>query len=110
MGNDTTSRHLLFADACSRAGWNARQAWLSYLALGGLCDIFDVEAFLEGLVTLDANEQDVLAVALNERLHDLYVGQLVPYLHTLGAAPSSPSVAEALTDLLAQAERDRADG
>jgi hypothetical protein len=110
MGNDTTSRHLLFAAACNQAGWSVRQAWLGYFALGGLCDIFDVEAFLEGLVTIGPHEQDVLAVALNERLHDVYLGHLVPYLYTDDDLLSSPTVAEALTDLLAQAGQDRAGG
>jgi hypothetical protein len=87
-----------------------RAAGLAQLfGLGGRCDIFDVEAFLEGLVTLGAQEQDVLAVALNERLHDLYLSGRVPYLHNDGAAPA-PTPTEALTDLLAEAEQDTADG
>ena len=111
MGNDISSRHRLFATACHQAGWSVRQAWLGYVSLGGRCDIFDVEAFLEGLVMLGAHEQDVLAVALNERLQDLYLGRLVPYLHTDGLDPaSSPTATEALTELLAQAEHDRAEG
>ena len=66
---------------------------------------------LEGLVTLGAHEQDVLAVALNERLQDLSLARLVPYLHTEGSDPApSPTATEALTDLLAQAGHDRAEG
>jgi hypothetical protein len=103
MGNDTSSRHHLFVVAFGRADWSVRQAWLSYLALGGRGDFFDVEAFLEGLVTMGAHEQDVLAVALNERLDDLYRECLVPYLLTDAYGPASPVTAvEALADLFEQ--------
>jgi hypothetical protein len=110
MGDDTSTRHLLFAAAFAQAGWNVRQAWLSYFALGGSCDIFDIEAFLEGLVTIAAHEQDVLAVAFNERLHELYLEHRVPYLHTDAPDPRlSPTAMQALTELFAQAEEESAD-
>jgi hypothetical protein len=109
MGNDT-SRHHLFAAAFSRADWSVRQAWLSYLALGGRGDFFDVEAFLEGLVTMGAHEQDVLAVALNERLGDLYRERLVPYLLTDAYVQTSPvSAVAALADLVARPGQTSAD-
>jgi hypothetical protein len=111
MGQDSSSRHHLFAAALGRAGWSLRQAWLGYFALGGRCDVVDVEAFLEGLMTIDAYEQDVLAVALNERLHDLYLDGRVPYLHgdDAGSTPL-PVAAEVLTELIAQAAHDRTRG
>ena len=111
MDGDSSSRHHIFAAAFDRAGWSLRQAWLSYFALGGRCDIVDVEAFLEGLVTIEAHEQDVLAVAFNERLYDLYLDRRVPYLHDAAAGSTPlPTAAEVLTDLIAQAEQNRTDG
>jgi hypothetical protein len=111
MGDDTNSRHSLFAAACDRAEWSVRQAWLAYFALGGQCDIFDVEGFLEGLVTLRAHEQDVLAVALNERLHDLYLARCVPYLQTGTSDPvPAASAVEALADLVPHDPPERAAG
>jgi hypothetical protein len=104
MGSDTFHRHRLFAAAFDRADWTVRQAWLSYLALGGHGDFFDVEAFLEGLVTMGAHEQDVLAVALNERLQDLYRERLVPYLLAREPEPTFPTAVEALAGLLEQAD------
>ena len=107
MGDGTGSRYHLFAAACERAEWSARQAWLGYFALSGRNDLFDIDAFLEGLTTLDAHEQDVLAVALNERLHDLYLHRCVPYLLTEAQDPvPGPTPVQTLTELLDQQRQD----
>lgn len=101
MADETASRHHLFTAACASAEWNARQAWLAYLALGGRHDLFDLDAFLEGLTTLDAHEQDVLAAAVNERLRDCYLDRCVPYL--LARAPDPvgvPTPVQVLAELL----------
>jgi hypothetical protein len=55
-----------------RAELTVRDLWLRYLALGGTNDAFDLDGYLQGLTTLDAFQQDVLAQALNEALQDLY--------------------------------------
>jgi hypothetical protein len=110
MGSDTNHRHHLFAGAFDRADWTVRQAWLSYLALGGRGDFFDVEAFLAGLVTMGAHEQDVLAVALNERLDDLYRERRVPYLLVGEPDPAiAPTAVGALADLFDQGDQTGAD-
>lgn len=109
MDDDPTSRHRLFAAALERADWSVRQAWLGYFALSGTCDIFDIEGFVEGLVTIDAHEQDVLAVALNERLHELYLERQVPYLHTVESDAGTPSALAALADLFARADEPGVD-
>lgn len=77
---ESDPRYLLFDAACVRAEWTAQQLWLGYLALGGTSDAFEIEAYLAGLTTLEVHQQDVLAVALNERLYDLYLADRVPYL------------------------------
>ncbi len=52
--------------------------WLRYLALGGTGDAFDLDGYLQGLVPMDAFQQDVLAQALNEALADLHRSYLIP--------------------------------
>jgi hypothetical protein len=70
----------LFEVARRRAEWTVDQLWMHYLALGGTLVVFDLEAYLSGLVPLPAGQQDVLACALNERLRELYTAARVPYL------------------------------
>jgi hypothetical protein len=74
------TRHELFENARQRAGWTVEQLWIHYLALGGTHVVFDLEAYLSGLMPLPAGQQDVLACALNERLADLHDPAEVPYL------------------------------
>ena len=74
------TRSELFEAARQRAGWTVEQLWIHYLALGGTLVVFELEAYLSGLMPLSAGEQDVLACALNERLADLHVPAQVPYL------------------------------
>jgi len=81
--SDPTPRHQLFEAARIRADWSVQQLWVGYLALGGSCDAFDIEAFLQGLGPLGDPHQDILANALNERLDDLYLAVKVPYLDVL---------------------------
>jgi hypothetical protein len=56
--------------------------WLRYLASGGHGDMFDIDAHLNGIVSLSSYEHDVLAYALNERLDELYRAAHVPYRTT----------------------------
>ena len=61
-----------------RAELSVQDVWLRYLALGGTCDAFDVDGYLQGLVPLDVFQQDVLAQTLNEGLRDLYQASHIP--------------------------------
>ena len=92
------SRHQLFEDARHSAGWTLQQLWLHYLALGGTLVVFDLDAYLAGLMPIPAPQQDVLACALNERLTDLHQPTQIPYL----TAPSDRLDGEALDRLLKQ--------
>lgn len=97
------TRHPLFEAARVRAGWSVRQLWLDYLALGGTYGAFEIEAYLEGLTLLDPGQQDVLAVALNERLDDLYRAARVPYLFSTYEKSCRPqSATEILAGLIDQ--------
>jgi hypothetical protein len=83
------SRFTLFQAARQRAELSVDQLWLRYLALTGEGDVFDLDAFLNGLTVWSDHEQDVLACALNERLDDLYQAARVPYLG-LSPHPDEP--------------------
>ncbi|MFL6065996.1 MAG: hypothetical protein ACJ72G_15130 [Friedmanniella sp.] len=78
--SEPPSRHELFDAARQRAEWTVEQLWIHYLALGGTLLVFDVEAYLSGLMPMPPGQQDVLACALNERLADLYQAARVPYV------------------------------
>ena len=92
---EASSRHQLFEAARGRAGWTLEQLWLHYLALGGTLLVFDLEAYLAGLVPMSPAQQDVLACALNEQLADLGQCARVPYLTVLPAHVLAPDPGEA---------------
>ena len=85
--NVADSRYELFEAARRSAGWTIEQLWISYLALGGTLVVFDLELYLAGLAPMPADQQDVLACALNERFADLAETVRVPYLHVLAVNP-----------------------
>ncbi len=61
-----------------RAELTVQDLWLRYVALGGTCDAFDLDGYLQGLVPLETFQQDVLAQALNEALEDSYRAYHIP--------------------------------
>jgi hypothetical protein len=73
-----TERHELVQAARVRAELTVSELWLRYVALGGNGDLFDVDAYLSGLLPLGPFDQDVLAVAVNERLEEVYRAARVP--------------------------------
>jgi hypothetical protein len=54
-----------------------------YLAAGGRCAVFDIDAHLQGVLGLDRFERDTLAYVLNERLDELAQASHVPYLRAV---------------------------
>ena len=90
------ARHQLFEAARGEAGWTVEQLWIHYLALGGTLAYFDLDAYLAGLTSLPAPQQDVLACALNERLGDLHRAARMPYLSALTTWPGEATLAELL--------------
>ena len=75
---DIEDRHRLCEAARVRGELTVQDLWLRYLALGGNHDAFDIDGYLQGLLPLERLEEHVLAVALNERLGDVYRAALVP--------------------------------
>lgn len=64
--------------ARGRAELTVQDLWLRYVALGGTGDAFDLDGYLQGLVPLEAFQQDVLAQTLNEALDDSYRSYRIP--------------------------------
>ncbi|HYP46039.1 MAG TPA: hypothetical protein VEQ66_12670 [Propionibacteriaceae bacterium] len=99
-------RYQLFEAGRRRAECPLNQLWVHYLGLGGSMDLFTIDAFLHGMISLPSIQQDILANAINEQLSDLYLGAQVPYLHTLESHTSSPDPLTILDELFGRAVRD----
>jgi hypothetical protein len=93
---ELAARHQLFETARRSADWSIEQLWIDYVAIGGTLLVFDLDAYLAGLMPLPPGQQDVLACALNERLTDLHHPTRLPYLTVL------PDRCEDALDLLAE--------
>ena len=89
---EAAARHQLFDAARRNAGWTLEQLWIHYIALGGSLVVFDLEAYLAGLMPMPAPQQDVLACALNERLADLHQPSRLPYLTALTSWPGEDTL------------------
>ena len=99
---DIDDRHRLFEGARVRGELTVAALWLRYLALGGSCDAFDIDGYLQGLLPLDTLEQDILAVALNERLDEVYRAARIP-VPTTGPDHARDTVLRGLVDDLLRA-------
>jgi hypothetical protein len=97
---NTDDRHRLCETARVRGELTVQELWLRYLALGGNHDEFDIDGYLQGILPLNTLEQDILAVALNERLDELYRAARVPVARAMPGASGSglPGLVEELID------------
>lgn len=73
-------RHLRMDAARTRAELSVQELWLRYLALGGTSDAFELDGYLQGLMPLDAFQEDVLAQSVNEALKDSYDCYNIPLI------------------------------
>lgn len=62
-----------------RAGMTYRQLWLRQVAIGGDADDLELEAYVLGLLRLDAHQHDLIAQALNEHFLELGQDHPTPY-------------------------------
>lgn len=99
VGVGSDDRHGLVEAARMRAELGVVELWLRYVALGGNGDVFDVDGYLAGLLPLTATDEDVLAVAVNERLEELYRAARVPLSAPAPAFPRG-SLRDAVLRLL----------
>lgn len=64
--------------------------WLYYFGIGGSVGEYEVEAYLQGLLSLPELQRDLLAMAANELFND-HAGPRAPYSDELGSGdPSRP--------------------
>jgi hypothetical protein len=97
MGTD--DRHRLCEAARVRGELSVHELWLRYLALGGSSDAFDVDGYLQGLLPLAPPEEVILAVALNERLDEVYRAARIP-IPAADTAPAGDVLPRLVEDLL----------
>jgi hypothetical protein len=68
-----------WSSALAATGWSRRELWLACFALGANASEVELDGFLRGLAVPSASEHNVIAHALNERLHDLGLNHPVRY-------------------------------
>lgn len=79
------------------------QLWMRYFALGGDADLLEVDAHLQGLISLPSGQADTLALAVNERLDELAGRYRVPYSRAFRQGRPSIGPLAALVELLTAA-------
>jgi hypothetical protein len=97
---NTDDRHRLCETARVRGELTVQELWLRYLALGGDHDEFDIDGYLQGILLLNTLEQDTLAVALNERLDEVYRAARVPVASTMSDASGSNPLSGLVEELI----------
>jgi hypothetical protein len=110
--SDPTSDHVPSAEVqCSatraafqRSGLSPGQLFTRYLALGGTAGEGELGAYLLGTARLPAEERDLVAHAVNERLDELAPPR-APYSRSLGDVPGSGGPLSALLGVVAAAHR-----
>ena len=55
------------------------ELWLRYFSVGGIHNELEIEAILYGALVPTTEDSDLLAVALNERFHELGGDHPLPY-------------------------------
>lgn len=58
-------------DAYDAAKLTIGELWLRYFALGGEASEMEIDAYLNGAMTMSAFQHDMLAHAINERLDEI---------------------------------------
>ena len=98
----TDDRPRRYEAARVRGELSVTELWLRYVALGGNCDVFDVDGYLQSLLPLAASEEAILAVALNERLDEVYRAARLP-IPTVHSSPMDDVLSRLVEDLLRDA-------
>jgi hypothetical protein len=82
-----------FHDAFEAADVTVDELWLRYFGLGGEAGRFEVDAYLNGAITVPPLQHDMLAHAINERL-DAIAPPRAPYSDDFQDAEASGDEAE----------------
>lgn len=68
---DEESQRLRFQLALEASNVPLEHIWLAYFGVGGMNGLVEVQAYVQGVLGLEALERDLLARALNETLDGL---------------------------------------
>ncbi|MDQ0210904.1 hypothetical protein [Arthrobacter bambusae] len=79
----------MLAAALKSARVSVGELWLKYFSLGGEVGEYEVEAYLQGLLSLPVLQRDLLAMAANELIDKFPQGH-APYSDELGPDGESP--------------------
>ncbi|WP_028266303.1 hypothetical protein [Arthrobacter sp. MA-N2] len=79
----------MLAAAMKSAHITVGELWLKYFSLGGEVGEYEVEGYLQGLLSLPVLQRDLLAMAVNELIDNFPQGH-VPYSDELGVDGGSP--------------------
>ncbi|MGX1159494.1 hypothetical protein FBY31_2140 [Arthrobacter sp. SLBN-100] len=86
--------------AMRAAGISVSELWLKYFGMSGDAGEYEVEAYLQGLLSLPPVQRDLLALAANELIDDLPRPR-APYSDDFDGGPgpgSGPTPSEILED------------
>jgi hypothetical protein len=61
----------MLRSAVQAAGISIGDLWLHYFSLGGSIGEYEVEAYLQGLLSLSETQRDLLAMAANELIENI---------------------------------------
>ncbi len=86
MGFDPheSQQQRMLAVALKSVQINVGEHWLKYFSLGGEVGEYEVEAYLQGLLSLPVLQRDLLAMAANELIDKFPQGN-APYSDELGS-------------------------
>ena len=74
-------------EGLARSGMSYRELWRRQFGVGGDATALELEAYLLGLLRMDAHQHDLIAQALNEHFMDLGQDHPVPYSSLADADP-----------------------
>lgn len=76
-------------EALQQAGLETSQLWMKYFSIGGEAGEYEVDAYLNGSLSLPPLQRDILAHAANELIDDLPPRLRAPYCDDDGLAARS---------------------
>jgi hypothetical protein len=73
----------LLRKALQRSGLKQGDLWLRYFSIGGTVGEYEVDAYIQSLLSLPPSQRDLLAHAANELIDELPPLPRAPYLQDL---------------------------
>lgn len=75
----------LLSRALTCAGISTGELWLRYFSIGGNAGEYEVDAYIQSILSLPSNDRDLLAHAANELIDEIPPLPRAPYLEDLKA-------------------------